>query len=230
MEREEYRHELKFFCSEAELHLIENRIRHVCMQDAHVDETGIYRIKSLYFDTPEDSCLMENLSGVDNRHKYRIRIYNDSLDVIKLERKSSLRGLKKKDACRITKSQCEQIIHNREVTEVGDDQAVLREFLLEQKLTWLAPKVVVEYRRTPYVYPIGNVRITFDRDITSSDGRDFLKTEQPRRCIMPFDRHILEVKYDDILPSAILELVNGSLDLQRTSFSKYALCREYSIR
>lgn len=230
MDKESYRHELKFICSETELQLIENRIKHICRKDSHADSDGIYCIRSLYFDTYGDSCLMENLAGVDNRHKYRIRTYNDSTDVIKLERKSSLRGLKRKDACLITKEQCEQIIDGANVENITEGQEVLKEFLLEQKLTLLMPKVIVEYRRTPYVYPIGNVRITFDRDITSSDCRDFFDKEIPRRCVMPHYKHILEVKYDEILPSAILELINSSFDLQRTSFSKYALCREYSIQ
>ena len=42
-----YRHELKFFCAEAELRLMEEKIKHVCAKDPHVDAEGKYRIRSM---------------------------------------------------------------------------------------------------------------------------------------------------------------------------------------
>lgn len=230
MSRGEYRHELKFICSEVAMQLIENKVKHICDSDPHAGEDGKYRIKSLYFDTYDDRCYEENKAGTDNRHKYRIRIYNDDTEVIKLEKKSSLRGLKCKEACNITRKQCEQILTGGAVEDIQPNQEVLGEFLLEKQLLLLSPKVIVEYERTPYIYPIGNVRITFDRYITSSDCRDFFEKDALGRGIMPQDMHILEVKYDEILPYAILELINSVGNLSRTSFSKYALCRDYSVR
>ncbi|MCR5756048.1 MAG: VTC domain-containing protein, partial [Acetatifactor sp.] len=61
-----YRHELKFLCPEQELHLIEMKVRQLCMPDAHADESGIYYIRSAYFDSLEDECLSDNYDGVDD--------------------------------------------------------------------------------------------------------------------------------------------------------------------
>ena len=110
-------------------------------------------------------------------------------------------------------------------------QDLLRRVLVEQRIQLLMPKVIVEYIRTPYVYAAGNVRITFDRNIRSSaeTGR-FLEPQVSGRCVMAQDCHILEVKYDEGLPGAIREFLAAGQNLSSTSFSKYYLCRKYSMR
>lgn len=225
-----YRHELKFICSELELRVIEDKIKHICMKDSHAGPEGVYCIRSMYFDTYDSRCYRENEAGVDDRSKYRIRIYNCSDEVIKLERKGSIRDRKYKDSCSITRSQCEQIMRGYPVGNIMPGQEVLREFLAERRIELLRPYVIVEYVRTPYIYPVGNVRITFDRYIASSSSMNFFDRDIPKRGIMPENMHILEVKYDEVLPAAIRELLNESCSLYRTSYSKYALCRGYSTR
>ena len=225
-----YRHELKFFCTETELQWIEHKIKHVCRKDPHVGEEGVYRIRSLYFDTYDSRCYLENEDGADNRAKYRVRIYDASDAVIKLERKGSLRDRKYKESCNITRKQCEQMIQGKTVENILPQQMVLQEFLLQRQMELLKPQVIVEYVRTPYIYPVGNVRITFDRFITSSSSEEFFGERILGRGILPEHMHLLEVKYDEVLPVAIWELLNSSACLTRTSFSKYALCREYGLR
>lgn len=229
---ETYRHELKFICGEGQLRILQEKIRHICRSDPHADRFGNYVIRSLYFDTIEDDCYYENEAGTDCRRKYRIRLYNGNADDVCLECKETLHGLKHKDVCKLTKGQSSQLVFGRPVTETLPEQELLRRFLAVRHTQILQPKVIVEYERTPYIYPVGNVRITFDRYIRSSSavGR-FLEPKMPGgRCIMAQDVHVLEVKYDGMLPGAIRELLNGEQRLSRTSFSKYALCRVYSMR
>ncbi len=225
-----YRHELKFICSEQALFLIENRVKHICKLDSHIKEGTSYKIRSLYFDTIESRYFHENEAGLDNRKKYRIRTYDDNTDTIKLECKYSLHGMKAKESCRITKEQCEKLIQGHVVT-AEPDQVLLQRFLIEQKLNLLKPKVIVEYTRTPYIHSVGNVRVTFDRNIQSSyDVDNFLKKDIIRRNIMAENEHILEVKYDEMLPTAISQMVASGNSLRKSSFSKYALCRIHSAR
>lgn len=249
MDMGDYRHELKFLCGEQELYFMGNKICHICRRDINTDPDGTYVVKSLYFDTPDDRCYHENQAGVDRRRKYRIRIYNNNPDTIKLECKSSCHGRKRKEACSITRQQCEALLKGTACGiptgyfagsasfaesgysgRQGNQEALWQRFQAERKTDMLVPKVIVEYRRTPYIFPAGNVRITFDRAIRSSSyvGRFFDK-DIPFRSIMPEGRHILEVKYDEAIPAAILELLSAGRELRRISFSKYALCREYSI-
>lgn len=245
-----YRHELKFLCEERQLFLIENRIRHICAPDPHGGKTGSYRVKSLYFDTFDNQCYQEIQEGADSRKKYRIRIYNDDTDVINLECKYSLHDRKAKETCRISRQQCTDLMEKRPgrqpdfmqvpmqdcgkddfpTTEYGQAVPLLQRFLLEKRMELLMPKVIVEYRRTPYVFPGGNVRITFDRAIRSSCQTErFLDGNAIFKSILPENIHILEVKYDEGLPGAVRELVTAGQQLCRTSFSKYGLCREYGI-
>ena len=95
--------------------------------------------------------------------------------------------------------------------------------------TGMTPKVIVAYERTPYVYKNGNVRITFDRNITSSGQVDaFFQENVRKRPVLPAGMQLLEVKYDEYLPDHIYHAL--ILDnMQRTNFSKYYLCRKYSI-
>lgn len=226
MEKRQYRHELKFLCSESTLQLIENRIRHICKQDSYARDTGTYIIRSLYFDTYHDNCLLENAVGVDDREKYRLRIYNGDTDVIKLECKSSLRNMKAKEVCFITRSQCERLINGEPVRDVEEHQTLLQRFLWERSIKLLTPKVIVEYVRTPYIYSIGNVRVTFDRHICSSvQVAHFLGGEIVHREILPENVHLLEVKYNEVLPTIVLDRLIGGQQLQKTSFSKYVMCR-----
>ncbi|MDE6925243.1 MAG: polyphosphate polymerase domain-containing protein [Acetatifactor sp.] len=227
----QYRHELKFLCGEGQLRLLEERIRHICPPDSHVGGDGGYAIRSLYFDTYDDRCFYENEAGVDRRGKYRIRIYNGNPEVIHLERKETLHGLKRKEVCLLSSQQCRQLMTGRPVAGPLPEQELLRRFLVEQRMRLLMPKVIVEYIRTPYVYAAGNVRVTFDRNIRSSaeTGR-FLESRVSGRCILAQDCHILEVKYDEGLPGAIRELLAAGQTLSGTSFSKYYLCRKYSMR
>ena len=69
----------------------------------------------------------------------------------------------------------------------------------------MVPKVIVEYERTPYVYKNGNVRITFDRNITSSSQVDqFFNATAKKRPILPAGMQLLEVKYDEYLPEDLV--------------------------
>lgn len=224
MDAGNYRQELKFICTEAALFHMENKIRHICRPDKHADASGSYLVRSLYFDTFDDRCYSENLAGTDRRKKYRIRIYNDQTDEIHLECKYSRHGLKSKEMCPLTKEQYQALMKNR---RISPREELLQRFLAEKSMELLSPKIIVEYVRTPYLFPAGNVRITFDREIrASSRVFDFPGKIAGLQYILPQDVHILEVKYDRMLPGAILELLAAGQDLRRTSFSKYALCRQ----
>lgn len=83
-----YRVEDKYICTETELYMLQARMEAVLHSDDNENGSDGYRIESLYFDDLCDSCLHDTVDGVNRRVKYRIRIYNDSLDVIKLEVKS----------------------------------------------------------------------------------------------------------------------------------------------
>lgn len=222
-----YRHEYKYRIDSLQAAILETRVSMLMRADSHVADAGTYFIKSLYFDDYGDSCFWENEVGYDNRSKFRIRYYNDDISCIRLEKKSKLNGMTRKDSCLITEEMCREFMQGH-IPEVREDMPQMMQSLFtEMRLRSLVPKVIVTYERKPYVCDIGNVRVTFDRNISSSnDIAHFLNKEFVSRPIMQRGESVMEVKWDEMIPDYITtHLSLGSL--QWTSFSKYYLCRKY---
>ncbi len=223
----EFRHELKYISTEMQFACIRNRIGPVMQMDRNVGAEGSYRIRSLYFDDYEDTCYYENEYGTDPREKFRIRIYDHNTDTIKLELKSKEHGKTKKTSCKITKELCQDIIEKKPLSMDYIKEPVYQKFCLQMKTRLLRPSVIVEYDRIPYIYPNGNVRVTFDKNIRSGHLlHQFLSEQITARPIMPSGYHVLEVKYDAYIPDFVYQSVQVE-NLQQTAYSKYYLCRKY---
>lgn len=224
-----YRHEYKYFLDGAKESILRIRAKGILLPDPYVQTDGTYFIRSLYFDDYQNSCAKENEAGTDPRSKFRIRYYNNDTGRINLEKKSKTRGMTLKESCKLTLEECQLFLEGR-IPRIAPDMApVKQKLLLEMQLRGLMPKVIVSYERIPYVYQGGNVRITFDRNISSSADIDrFLDGTYACRPILPLGQSILEVKWDEVLPLHIKEVL--SLDqLQWTAFSKYYMCRVYHL-
>lgn len=226
-ENYKFRHELKYQCSEEQLLVIQNRLKNLLAVDSHADG-GQYSIRSVYFDNYQNRCFFDNENGVDSREKFRIRIYNASDNRIALECKQKENGKTHKIANLLTKEQFDDIMSGGSLENLSQKPELLRKFLILMKTQLFRPAVIVEYERIPYVYPIGNVRITLDKNIRSSNNfDDFFAPNLSTRPILPNGQQLIEVKYDEFLPDYIKEVLQIG-ELQRTTFSKYYLCRKYS--
>lgn len=224
-----YRHEFKYLCSQGELEMLKVRLRGLMQPDPHAGEKGEYSIRSLYFDDYEDRCLMENEAGTDPREKFRIRIYGHSSERISLELKKKRRGKTQKLSCLLTEEQCRSLMAGEIPECSGDAPALFRKLCLLMRTRLMRPKVIVEYMRIPYVCQYGNVRVTLDRNISSSNRADlFLEDQIPLRPVLEAGQHVLEVKYDEYLPDHIYHTVHMA-NLRQTAFSKYYLCRRYHL-
>lgn len=188
--------------------------------DAH-GERGSYRIRSLYFDDYQKSALRENESGVDNRKKFRIRAYDNIGERISLEIKYKRWGKTHKDSCLITPQLCTKLLNGERIPFEKGQPAPLNLLYTEMETKHLRPRVIIEYERTAFVYPAGNVRVTFDRNIAFSDRiGDFMQDSIPLTPVQGKGRHVLEVKYDELLPDFIAQTLELNA-LERTSFSKF---------
>ena len=91
----------------------------------------------------------------------------------------------------------------------------------------LRPKTLVDYKREPFIYRLGNVRITIDQDIrTGLYAKDLFNLETPMVHTDTQNTIILEVKYDNFIPEIITDIVQLE-SRRRGAFSKYAVCRMY---
>ena len=227
MAEKKFRHEIKYVISGAQVKMLQNRLEHMMPRDPHAGEKGLYTIRSLYFDDYQNRCFYENENGTDPREKFRIRIYNHSAAKIRLECKRKERGKTLKTSCALTEEQTRLLMAGKALPDIASQPPVLRKLTMGMLSRRMRPVVIVEYERIPYVYELGNVRVTLDLNVASSkDVGSFLEESVPKRPVMPAGRQLLEVKYDEYLPDFIynnLQLEN----LQQTAFSKYYLCRKY---
>lgn len=204
------------------------KLQGLLQKDKHVGPEGYYLIRSLYFDDYYDSCYFENESGTDPRAKYRIRYYNHDTSRISLEKKIKQRGMTQKQTCLLTVEECKSMMRGK-IPQVTENMPMMKQkLLIEMQMKHMIPKVIVSYERIPFVYEIGNVRITIDRNISASaEVQAFLDETFQTRPIMAKGQQILEIKWDEILPSYIKKCL--TLDsLQWTTFSKYYQCRKYN--
>jgi len=210
--------------TDADLALLAGRLSAVMQKDVHQDG-DCYEIRSLYFDDVWDRCMDENEAGVDQREKYRIRIYNASADLIHLEIKEKCSGFTKKRSCDLSLEESRQIMEEK-IPFAFDGREPLNRLLLQMRCAKMRPKAVISYERTAFVHPTGNVRITFDRNIMASRiCGDFFETYVGGMTpVLPTGWHVLEVKYDEFLPDYIAKQLEIG-KLRQTAFSKYYLGR-----
>ena len=225
MDEANYRHEWKHMINHADKIAIRQCLRAVAQVDANAAD-GRYLIRSLYFDNISDKALREKLDGVNRREKFRMRYYNGNTDQIHLEKKSKWNGLGTKDRTLLTADEAQRIVDGDLSWMIGSDRPLVQELYVKMNSQGLRPKTIVDYTREPFVYAPGNVRVTLDYNIrTGLLCTDFLNPD----CItIPAGagETILEVKWDEYLPSVIRDAVQlGSRQL--SAFSKYAACRMY---
>lgn len=221
----DYRHEWKHEINVSDLITIRQRLRAVAKPDPHAVD-GTYFIRSLYFDNPADKALREKLDGVNRREKFRIRYYNNDPALIHLEKKSKWNGLGSKHSADLTAEEAQAIVDGRLDWMMDSARPLVQELYCKMQSQGLRPKTIVDYTREPFVFAPGNVRVTLDYDLRTGLGcTEFLS---PACVTVPAGNApiILEVKWDEFLPSIIRDAVQ--LDSRRSSaYSKYAACRIY---
>ena len=115
-------------------------------------------------------------------------------------------------------------ILNGKINEI-DGEGLLKEFIDEVKIRNIMPSIVVSYHRTAFIYPISDVRITFDSNIQSGlYNYDLFNTSYPRFNVDEKGKQVLEVKFNEVLPLHIANVLND-IPSCREAVSKFALCR-----
>lgn len=221
----DFRHEWKHEINYSDMLILRQRLKTVMKPDENAVD-GKYFIRSLYFDNLSDKALREKIDGVNCREKFRIRYYNSDTSLIHLEKKSKINGLGNKQSANLSAEEAQKIVDGDLDWMIDCDRPLVQELYSKMMSQGLRPKTIVDYTREPFIFSAGNVRVTLDYDIrTGLYCTDFLNTD----CItIPAGNApiILEVKWDEFLPSVIRDIVQ--LESRRTAaFSKYAVCRIY---
>lgn len=204
----DYRHEWKHEINQADLLTLRQRLGAITSPDPHAID-GKYMIRSLYFDNAADKVLREKLDGVSRREKFRIRYYNGDTSMIRLEKKSKVGGLGKKQSVDLTTAETRAIVDGRLDWMADKPEELIYELYIKMRLQGLRPKIIVDYIREPFVFGPGNVRVTLDYNIrTGFCCPDFL---DPGCVTVPAGDApaILEVKWDNFLPDIIRDAIRN---------------------
>ena len=101
----EFRSESKFMVSRKDLLVLKYKLKDVVPYDSYCNGKT-YNVRTIYFDSIDNKCFYDNADGLDQRYKLRIRMYNRSINDIKLECKYKEMGNTKKVYCKINKKLC----------------------------------------------------------------------------------------------------------------------------
>ena len=224
----EFRHELKYYINMQAYHTLRTRLKAALRPDENANPGGEYHIRSLYFDDRDDTALTTKIAGVDEREKFRVRIYNMEDNVIRLERKFKKESYILKHSCALTHDEFDKLMQK----DVG--------FLLNKRALpcgavyyntmnkGLRPTKVVDYVREAYVYPIEDVRITFDKDLRMGTTFDIFDKQMLTVPMYEKGQMVLEVKFNAFLPVFIRNMFN-EVESTPSAVSKYAICRKYDV-
>lgn len=220
---EAYRHELKYLISYGEKAALETRMRPVLRPDPHAQNGG-YFIRSLYFDDYWHSAYEEKDAGVLLRKKYRIRIYDCSDRIIKLERKEKFDSYIYKEDATLTRAELDNILAGTYDFLLHSSQSLCREFYHECVSNMLRPRVIVDYDREPWIMDAGTVRITFDKDVRAAvGGWNIFDPALPALPVLEPGKLVMEVKFTEFLPQIVRDLLPPRAQ-ELTAVSKYVLC------
>ena len=209
------RHEEKYIIEYAQYAVLKARAEKILTPDIH-GKNGSYAITSLYYDDPMDTALLEKLDGLARHTKFRLRTYDFSDKIIRLERKVKEGILTQKQSAPITREQLAVI------DRLEGDLAV--------QMRGLRPAVTVRYRRDAYTYPGTDIRLTFDTDLRMlpPDAQTLFDPSYGGIPVLEGNQVIMEIKYGSFLPTFLRTLT--AVPSQQLSVSKYALCRNKGER
>lgn len=216
------RNEWKYICNDKQLALLQNKLNAILDADIHTDSNKTYVVRSLYFDNYFNKCARVVESGSDIKFKWRIRYYNIDYDTLKLEYKYKKNGRGIKYSTFITKDIYDILVSGDVSTLLYDtDDELVRKFCVDILMHNYRPKVIIDYERIAYNEKNLNVRITIDKNISSSyEFNKFLSDKYIKFPLQNGKEHVLEVKFDDILPGYIKKILDSDCG-SRISFSKY---------
>ncbi|HAN21778.1 MAG TPA: transporter [Clostridiales bacterium] len=224
-DRPVFRHELKYLINYGDKEIIKTRLGGLIQKDTHA-KNGFYKIRSLYFDDYWNSSYEEKLMGVTSRSKFRIRIYDDSDSVINLEKKIKQGNYINKQNARLTREETEKILVGDYGFLLKHENKICREFYIQCVSNIMRPRVIVDYEREPFIFAVGDVRITFDTDVRASSLEFALfDPKLPTLSVLDPDKLVMEVKFTELLPQMIRKAL-PSRAAELSAVSKYVLCCE----
>ena len=221
------RQELKYYVNSIEAERMRSLFNATLLKDEYSSNNNEYTVSSLYFDNFDNKNLDEKLDGILSRKKYRIRIYNKDLSVIKLENKIKENNTISKISTVISKEDSINLC-NCNFNNFKNNDDVFLKMINYLNIFKHRPKVIVEYQREAFYLPYNNIRITFDKHLSTYNN--FTDINNIKKgisfTVINEDMITLEVKFNNELPIHIKNLLS-IIPASRASIGKYVLGQRF---
>lgn len=217
---EVFRKEIKYPISLLDFYSLQKRLECFVQPDPHSDRDG-YHIRSLYFDSVNDGDLFDAMVGNMEKRKIRLRFYPPDDGYIRMECKYKSGSDGVKHSVILSKDEAQCMMRGDYSLLMDLKQPFASELYCCLKLGGYLPKVVVDYHRIAYVYPVSYTRLNFDSAISASYVTDSFFDSAPGLIpLISPDMGVFEVKYDHFLVGVLKEIL-APLDSLASANSKY---------
>jgi len=228
------RFEFKYVLSAAQREDVEAELQHFVELDPYVarQPDHLYFVRSLYFDDKELTAFHDKIDGMLTRRKFRVRTYTDTIDSDApwfLEIKGRHNNLVLKHRTPV-EGEFDRLAHGDDLSRLLLRHAVTspvrNEFEFQLFRRQIAPIVLVDYQRRPYISKFDpEFRLTFDAELTAARTDTlFPGPATTRRLALP-GYTVMEVKFRHHVPSWFHRILQA-YELTRRSISKICTATE----
>ncbi len=172
------------------------------------------KVHSVYLDKLSFDYYHDNVAGISQRHKVRLRWYNENTEKITLEIKRKYNTVSDKPSLSLQNNSKQNLFSSNAVNQLLDSNAIPANYL---QVKSLYPVLYVEYLREYYILS-KNIRMTIDRNI---NYKKLFPTPSGKTENSDVDV-VVEFKYDLASQNSIEKLLYG-LPFRIFRHSKYAI-------
>ena len=219
--------EQKYLLTLEQYYRCRHEIEQVLRPDSYSGLEG-YWIRSLYFDSLSNRDYREKQAGIKYRRKVRLRIYSPDARTAKLEIKQKENIWQRKISIPLTRPEAEKVVQGNYSVLLAKGQEAVKAYAMMNTFCY-RPKSVVTYFRQAYTGAENHLRITFDKEITTSQTHLHLfeKGNSDEMLQNPYFV-IMEVKFHQFVPAYVKEILNHC-EVSAGSFSKYMMSRDGAL-
>ena len=222
------RYEFKYLVGFRERERLLETIGPFIRRDTNADSGGVYKISSLYYDSPGLDSFWEKIDGVKFRRKFRTRVYRSTPDTAYLEIKQRIDKTVQKRRVKMPLDEAELLLQDLSSSGLAQRwpmDPVVHEIAYLFKTKHSEPKAVVSYHREAFfAIRESDLRITFDSRLKYRCGNLSLRepfAEEGRYFCHP-EQIVIEVKFNNRIPLWLCRAIQH-LGLQSQRVSKYCL-------
>ena len=211
----DYRYEIKFVLDNARL----SDAMQWLYNNTTANKTYNNRqVNSIYFDDVDFSSVRDNLAGISQRNKLRLRWYghqDNSLPFLEVKTKNGRLGCKNSYPIKSITGNLSELnidkIASKCIKDLAEHNIVFDEYLV--------PTLQVNYEREYYETHNG-IRITIDQNIQFSDTQ--LHTTLDKNSSFPYPFKVMEIKFTPNMKEVVSELIRP-LHITPKRHSKYLI-------